>query len=392
MSRSSRWLCALGTSVLAANVLAVGVTSTAGAAKKKAPIKIGFLWQIKGESSVGISAYQDGAMLAVDQLNAHGGIAGHKVKTFRVPMTILTLQKTVSTFLRAVGTHPNAMVGIVAPTASAALASDITKSKIPVLATDVADPFDVVGGTDGSQYEWFTGTSDPTLIKGGLTYFAKTLHLKHIAVTGGSDNYGKIGVTAAKAALTSLGLKPSTVQTYAETATTLSSIVLAQKGSDGVFSWGYPNPLAVQQKEMVQDGELVPFLTNVGGEQTASGGLVPTTQIKNLYIAAPCNPNTTKYSKSLSAYTKAYKAKYTTTPLINSAWGYDGVMAIAHAVKIAKSTNPQAINKAMSKVSFNAACGVFKATSKHVMNHQGVIIHYTATGSPQTAKVMTLKP
>ncbi|HVX21697.1 MAG TPA: ABC transporter substrate-binding protein [Acidimicrobiales bacterium] len=364
----------------------------AGAASK-APIKIGYLWQIQGESAVGISDYNDGANLAVQQLNAKGGITGHKIVTFRVPLNILTLQATVATFLRAANQNPNAMVGIVAPTASAALASDITKEKIPVLATDVADPFDVKGAKEGSAYQWFAGSYDPTLVSSGINYMVKTLHLSKIAVTGGSDNYGKIGTSAATSALAGNKLKPFTTQSYSETATNLSSVVLATQGADGVFSWGYPNPLAVQQKEMAQSNQLVPFLSNVGAEQTASGGLVPPEQLKNLLITAPCNPGNPTYSTSVAAYAKAYKAKYGTAPRINSAWAYDGVMAIAKAVKASggKITSA-AIQKGLAKVSFSGACGVLKADAKNVLNHQGVIIRYTATGTPKNAKVFLTHP
>ncbi|HEY2565010.1 MAG TPA: ABC transporter substrate-binding protein, partial [Acidimicrobiales bacterium] len=64
----------------------IGEVATASAASSsKSPVTIGLLWDIKGESSVDINDYQNGAMLAVKQLNKAGGVGGRKVIVFRQP-------------------------------------------------------------------------------------------------------------------------------------------------------------------------------------------------------------------------------------------------------------------------------------------------------------------
>jgi branched-chain amino acid transport system substrate-binding protein len=369
------------------------VPAASAASSSKSPVTIGLLWDIKGESSVDINDYQNGAMLAVKQLNKAGGVDGRKVITFRQPMPPLDLQATVSNFLSAVAKKPTAMVGIPAPNQSQSLGTDITRAAIPVLTVDVGEPYDITGSPAASEYAWFLGNYDPLISSSLTTYGVKTLGIKRMALLGGNDTYGQGGIDSAKATLKKLGQTPATVQQFSETATDLTAQVLAMKSSnaDGVFAWSYPNTIAVQLKQMAQNGVIIPTLAGTSAEIAAQSGAVPASTLSKLSIAVPCNFGDTSYSKSVAAFNKAYQAAYGTPGTINAAWAYDGVMTVARAVKIANSTDPTAVNKAIAKTpSTNAACGVLKADAAHVMNHQLVFAKFNGDGSNKTVKVATL--
>jgi ABC-type branched-subunit amino acid transport system substrate-binding protein len=370
-----------------------GGGSASTSAGSGGPVTIGFLWDVKGESAVDINDYENGANLAVKQLNAAGGLNGQPVKSFREPLPPLDLQKTSSNFLAAVGKKPSAMVGIPAPSQSQALASAITRAAIPVVTTDVGEPYLVPGGSAASPDAWFLGDYDPDISKQLTDYGVNTLGLKKIAILAGNDTYGAGGADGAKAELKALGQSPATVQTFEETATDVTSQVLAAKhaGADGVFSWSYPNTIAVQMKQAAQNGLVVPTLSGTSAEIAVESGVIPPAALAKLSIAVPCNFGDTSYSSSVAAFNTAYQAAYKTPASINAAWAYDGVMTIARAVKIAKSNQPSAINAAIPKVpSTPGACGVLQADSGHVLNHQLVFAKYKADGSNTTAKTVTL--
>jgi branched-chain amino acid transport system substrate-binding protein len=372
----------------------IGEVATASAASSsKSPVTIGLLWDIKGESSVDINDYQNGAMLAVKQLNKAGGVGGRKVIVFRQPLPPLDLQATVSDFLAAVGKKPTAMVGIPAPNQSQSLGTDITRAAIPVLTVDVGEPYDITGSPAGSDYAWFLGNYDPLISSSLTTYGVKDLGIKKMALLGGNDTYGQGGIDSATSTLKSLGQTPATVQQFSETATDLTPQVLAMKSSnaDGVFSWSYPNTIAVQLKQMAQNGVIIPTLAGTSAEIAAESGAVPAQTLSKLSIAVPCNFGDASYSKSVASFNKAYQAAYGTPGTINAAWAYDGVMTVARAVKIANSTDPAAVNKAIPKIaSTSAACGVLKADAAHVMNHQLVFAKFNGDGTNKTVKVSTL--
>lgn len=385
---------------VSAFVLSIGIIfsgaegASAGAStSSKSPITIGLLWEIKGESSVAINDYQNGAMLAVKQLNKTGGMDGHPIKTFRETLPPLDLQTTVTNFIAAAARKPSAMIGVPSPTQSESLGADITRAGIPVLTVDVGDPFDILGSPAGSKYEWFMGNYDPAIAQSLTTYGVKTLGIKKMGILGGNDTYGLEGVDYAKGTLKKLGLAPATVQTFSETATDLTAQVLALKSSnaDGVFSWSYPNTIAVQMKQMAQNGVDIPTLAGTSAQLAVASGLVPSQTLSKLTVAVPCNFGDPSYSKSTVAFNKAYQAAYGTPGTINAAWAYDGVMTVARAVRIANSTSPGAINRAISKIPATAgACGMLKADAAHVLNHQLVFAKYNGNGSNKTVKVVTL--
>jgi ABC-type branched-subunit amino acid transport system substrate-binding protein len=358
-------------------------------------VTIGFLWEVKGESPIAIDDYNNGANLAIKQLNAAGGLLGHPVKTFREKLPPLDLQATSSNFLAAVGKKPTALVGIPAPTQSTALGTAIQRAKIPTLAVDVGDPFDIPGSSAGSDYAWFMGNYDPDIAKSLVNYGLDDAGVNKMAIMAGNDTYGTGGAGWAKDALKAAGKTPATDQSFAETATDLTAQVLALKNSnaDGVFSWSYPNTVAVQMKQMAQNGIEITVLAGTSGALAVASGGIPASLLSKLAIAVPCNMQDTSYSSSVADFAKAYQAEYKTPASINAGWAYDGVMTVARAVKLANSNDPTAVNNAISKIpETSGACGVLKADEAHVLNHQLVIAKYNGEGTSKSAKVIKLEP
>src|SRR6185312_16257039 len=184
-------------------------------------------------------------------------------------------------------------------------------------------------------------------------------------------------------------------QSFAETATDLTAQVLALKnsGADGVFSWSYPNTVAVQMKQMAQNGIEIPVLAGTSGALAVASGGIPASLLSKLAIAVPCNMQDTSYSSSVADFAKAYQAEYKTPASINAGWAYDGVMTVARAVKLANSNDPTAVNNAISKIpETSGACGMLKADDAHVLNHQLVIAKYNGDGTSKSAKVIKLEP
>jgi branched-chain amino acid transport system substrate-binding protein len=366
-------------------------SSTTAASGSGSAVKLGLLWQIKGEGSYGQNDYQNGALLAINQINAAGGVNGKKVTWFREPVDPTNNQQTLSSFLTAVGQNPTAMVGLVAPTQVQALSSQITRGAIPLLVTTTSDTFDAYGAASGSKYLWFVGAYNPALATFGTNYLIKDLKLNQIGLMGTNESYGTEGVTTATATLSAAGLKPYATTPYSPAATDLTQEVLAMKGADGVLDWGYPSTIGVQLNQFVQNGINIPTMASDAVDSTIAGGLATGQALANLYASQPCDLTSPSYSKTLASFVSAFKAQYNYVPSQNAAWAYDGVNVAVAAIKKAGSTTPSDVNAALSTISVPGACSAtYKADPAHFMGHSEEISKFNSQGKSTVVKVATI--
>ncbi len=362
-------------------------STTNGSSGSGPAVKLGLLWQVKGEGTYGQNDYQYGALLAIDQINASGGVNGKKITWFREPVDPTDNQQTLSSFLSATGQNPTAMIGLVAPTQVQAISSKITASGVPVLATTTSDTFDAYGAASGSKYLWFVGAYNPAMADFGTNYLVKDLNLKKIGLMGTNESYGTEGVAAAAATLNAAGLKPYATTPYSPAATDLTQEVLAQKGADAVIDWGYPNTVGVQLNQFVQNGITIPTMSSDGVDTTVSSGLAKGQALANLYASQPCDLTSPSYSPTLSSFVAAFKTKYGYVPSQNAAWAYDGVKIAVAAVLKAGSTSPSAVNTALAQVSVPGACSAtYKADPAHFMAHSEEISKFSSDGTTTVVK------
>jgi branched-chain amino acid transport system substrate-binding protein len=367
-----------------------GGSTSSGTLKLDKPVTLGFLWEVKGEGAYGIDDYQRGAELAIDELNAKGGIGGQQVKDFRVSTDPTDLQKTVASYLDAVGKKPTVLLGLAAPSQVEAVTSQLNRSKIPLIATTTADYAFGFGGPSGSQYLWPIGASNPDTVNAGIDYLIDDLKDKKIGLMGTNESFGNAAVAAAKAQLDKRGLKPYAVTQYGPAANDLTQQVLPMKGADAVLDWGYPNPLAVQLKQFAQNGIDIPTMSGTGIEVAIQAGLVAKSELEKLYVNEPCNPSAPA-SDAMTAFVTAYKAKYGDVPTQNAAYTYDAVNVAAAAVLKAGSVDTAAVNTALGEIDVpNGACSPYKADGAHFLAHAAQITKYSSTGDPKVLKKITL--
>jgi branched-chain amino acid transport system substrate-binding protein len=384
-------LALAGAALAACSSNSASASTTGGSSSSGSAVKIGLLWQVKGEGAYGQDDYQNGALLAINQINAAGGVNGKKITWFREPADPTDNQQTLSSFLSAAGQNPTAMVGLVAPTQIQAISSKITTAGIPVLATTTSDTFDAYGAASGSRNLWFVGASNPALAKFGTNYLIKDLKLNKIGLMGTNESYGSEGVASATSALSAAGLKPYANTPYSPSATDLTQQVLAQKGASAVVDWGYPNTVGVQLNQFVQNGITIPTMASDGVDTTVASGLAKGQALANLYASQPCDLTSPNYSKTLANFVTAFKKKYNYLPSQNAAWSYDGVKIAVAAVLKAKSTSPSAVNDAMAKVSVPGACSTtYRADPAHFMGHSEEISKFSSDGTTTVVKQATI--
>jgi branched-chain amino acid transport system substrate-binding protein len=356
------------------------------------PLKIATLWEVSGESAVGINDYENAAQLALEEINDAGGVGGFPVELNRVATPVLDFQKTQAAFLEAVDSDPAMIVGFALPAQVQATSQQITRSQIPVLAVTNGQPFLRFDSADSSPYLWGVKTYDPSIVTAGVNYMVEELGLTEIGIMATNETNGAEAVKAATAALAEHDLQPYAVAEYPPTATDLTPQVLQMQGADGVVHWGFPNTLPVQLTQFVANGLDIPTMSNDSAGIAVASGLVSGPPIAKLYVSGSCNPGDPQNSVQ-SDFADNYKAKYGTNATVSAGIVYDAIYLAVAAAEMAGSTDPEAINEVMPDVTRpEGACGVYQPDPAHMMNHEQMTSKYNVDGTSEVLDITVIPP
>jgi ABC-type branched-subunit amino acid transport system substrate-binding protein len=361
------------------------------------PVTIGLLWEVEGESAYGIDAYNQGAELAVAEINAAGGVGGHPVETFRIPASPVDPQNTVAAMVEAQSRNPTAIIGLASPTQVAAASGNLARSPIPVVATTTASREYVYGADAGAENLWISGVYDPSLATEAVDYMAEELGLQDIGLMGTNESYGSGGLEVAEDTLAEHDLEPFAVEQFEPDATDVTQQVLAMEGADGVIDWSYPGPLGVQLKQFRQNGLDIPTMSSTSGLTLLGQGTVTPEDTEQLYLALPCDTNNPSYSEGLQGFSERFRAENGDASISGppAPWAYDAVKAIVAAVELAGSNDPEAVNEAMAdiEVTDGSGCGgPLVPDDAHVLTHEVVITRASADGTSEVQATVQTDP
>ncbi|MGD9125654.1 MAG: ABC transporter substrate-binding protein [Desulfarculaceae bacterium] len=290
-------------------------------------IKVGILGPMTGPGSLMGQGMRDGALLAMEKINAAGGIKGRKIKPIimddqaQITLGVNGIKKLIykENVLAVLGT-PNSPVCL-------ATMQVAKKGKTPQIMFGVAPKIT----QSGNPWVLRVTPSDMVMATNYVDFAAKKLKLKKLAILHDSSDYGKGALPALKAKMKKLGLKPVIIESFnvgdKDFAGQLNNI--KNSGADGVFLWGLyveGAQILIQAKQL---GLNMPFLASSGVLQGAFLKLAGKAA-NGLYI-------TTYFSlddpaKRVQDFIKAYKPKYG-NPTPTSALAYDGCNVLSIAMK-----------------------------------------------------------
>lgn len=379
--------CIAATALLITTVAACGSSSSSGSGSSASnagdigPIKLGFMWEVKGESSYAIDDYNRGAEMAIDEINSAGGAGGTKIKTVRLPASPVDPQSLSTNFLKMAGEKPAVIIGIPGLDIES-LTRSIESTGIPVLGL-VQDEKISFGASNGSKWLFQSYTAQPNYASSAAKYVAQDLGAKKVGLMYTDEQLGNGGAAIFKKELPGLGATVAAERAYPPSATDLTEQVLAMKGSDAVIDWGYPNPMAVQLQQFVQNGLTIPTMQTQSAALSVANNVVSGAAIEHLYSAQFCNAAAPDTSAGKS-FASAYQAKYNATSTANAIITYDMVKFAVAAIQKAKSTSPDKVLQAMGGLHFSdGGCTAdYHTDGAHVLMHQIQIVNFP--GSKET--------
>jgi len=358
------------------------------------PVKIAGAVEIAGESDAAVNSFDYGIRLAIDQINADGGIGGQQIEYDRVPLSISDGSRATSQFLEAVDKEPSAIVGLPSNVQHGYLKTNIDRAQIPVISISPAAVDSYFGNDAGSEYLWTVPTYSSAISHAGTRFLVEELGAESVGLMGTNEAYGNSSIEGATDQLTQLDMEPADVRQHAPDATDLTNDVLAMQDVDAIADWDYPNPLAVILKQLQQNDLDVPIISGESASLVVDNELASGEAIDNLYSAAPCSP-ATEDTPELAAFNQAYTDEYGEGPNSLATNAYDSIYILKAAIEKAGSAEPQAINDALDglEVSDGVACAPsYQADGAHVFGHTVTIIEFAADGTKSVADVLEVDP
>jgi len=319
------------------------VLAVAGSAFAQETIKIGEFGSLSGDNASFGTSQNNGVQMAVEEINAAGGVLGKKID-----LTVednMTKQGETTTIARKLISqdHVVAIIGEVASSKTLEAAPIAQAAKIPLIATAATNP-KVTQTGDYVFRVCFTDDFQAVVI---ARFVLEKLKQKKIAfMTDVKQDYS-VGLTnIAKDYLGKNGGNIVKEQSYSSGDKDFRAQLTDIKSAnpDVIIITGYYPEASLIAKQARQFGIKA---TLVGGDGWDGSSLIPVggKAIEGAYFSN--HFSTEDKSPLVQDFVKKYKQKYNAVPDAFAALGYDATKLLADAIKRAGSTDPEKIRAAI---------------------------------------------
>ncbi|MGB9867476.1 MAG: ABC transporter substrate-binding protein [Bacillota bacterium] len=338
------------------------------AEKKEDTIRIAHLAPLTGSAASYGYYMVNAAKMAVEEINAAGGINGKKIEYFEVDETSNSAQ-AVEAAKKAISLNPVVILG---PNRSGGvLAAEYLwkEAKIPA----ITDGTSAETTKKGNPYTFRMQVSSekwmPILAKTAVERFK----VKKPAIIYGLNDYSKANYLAIVPAFEKYGLKPVTVQTFNDGDQDFTAQLLAAKkaGADSLFIFSYTPEIGKMLKQRAELGmknipvfaeraATVPDVENLAGKENYEGLITSTTMCTG-------DPN-----PKIQEFVKKYESKYNQIISATHVNHYDSVYIVADIIKRV-GTDREKIREELSKLDYQGALG------HYVADKEGNLMHWMYT-------------
>ena len=329
---------------------ALALASFLAAGAQAQDIKIGGLLETSGfVASLGQPGLE-GAMLAVEQVNAAGGINGRKVQLVNVNSESDNT-KTVSGAKRLI--EQEKVVAIVGPMSSGssfAVADTIEKAKVPMIANGASRG--IVLPPEQKRFIFLAPLTD-VVVQTAMLKDMQARGIKKIAVLHSDVAFGTSGRDSLEKLVGQHGVQIVARETFGNSDTDISPQLTKIRGSDAQATvvWATGPGLAISTKNHRALGIKTPlYLAHSANDfnylrlagDSANGILLPSSK---LYVTESL-PASDAQKPVVERFVSDYQKKYGKLPATFAGNGYDAAMLLMEAIRKA-GTSPEAVRDAI---------------------------------------------
>ena len=327
---------------------------------------------LTGRYAVPDGRVQNARKLYVDELNARGGLLGHKVE-YRIFDDKSDRQTALRLYEKLIMEDEiDLFLGPYGSNLTDAVANVMERYRRPFFGTGSAPIIFQRGRKYVFQIPQVIASDRQT----GALYLAKAMGIKRIAVIGGGELFPRQVTEGALNWAKKLGLEVVLLESYRKGQTEFTALLerIKASGAEAIFSNGYYDDTVAQTRQLRElninvkmfsatVGPTLPqFLKELGGKAEFVLG------------SSQWQPQLALGHPGMKAFIENYEKRYDVKPNYHAADGY-AVMQIAEAVlKKAGGFDPEKVRDAMSSIELHTVKGPYKPTEQGMSPIEGVII------------------
>ncbi|HBQ21508.1 MAG: ethanolamine utilization protein EutJ [Deltaproteobacteria bacterium GWA2_38_16] len=349
-------------------------------------IKVGEYGSLTGSEATFGTSTHNGIMLAIDELNSAGGIAGKKIKVITVDDQGKP-EEAASAVTKLITSDKVAVIlGEVASSRSLAGAPIAQRYKIPMVSPSSTNP----KVTQVGNYIFRTCFIDPFQGKVMANFAKNTLKAKKVAIlrdvksdysVGLAEFFTKTFTDGGGKVVVDLSYTAGDIDFKAQLTT------IRSKGVEAIFVPGYYTEVGLIARQAKELGVSVPLLGGDGWDSARlteiAGNSLDNSYFSNHYTAESKDPR-------VAEFVEKYKKVFGQVPDGLAAMGYDAALVLIDALKRAKTLTPDDIRDALAATkNFQAVTGVISFNDNRDAEKAAVVL---AVKNGQFKFVETVNP
>jgi branched-chain amino acid transport system substrate-binding protein len=337
----------------AAFAAVVGVTP---AMAQQGPIVIGVSTPSTGPLSVASEWEMWGVNLAVEEINAAGGLLGRKVETM-VLDNKCNPAEGVNVANKLVEAKVVAIEGAHCSSVHLASMKIIADAKIPMI-TGIASNQQItdLAGPGRNEYAFRISPGDGAMMDALVGYLGKKKIFKTVAIVGEDTDFGRGGADSFKAVAAKAGVEIVSTDIHPQNTPDFTSILtrLQQRKPDGIATFQTSTDSINFLRQAMQVGLKIPYTGRIelGGRNQPiidAGGMEHSISAwtYNAEIDSPLN----------KAFVAKIQERHKSKPYLQTWGGYDAMRIIFEAIKAANSTDGPKVKDAIKNLTFTNVMG-----------------------------------
>ena len=319
-------------------------------------IKIGLVTALSGQSARAGEAITRGLTVAIDEINAKGGVLGRKLELVRRDDEATPAKGVIAARELLFKEKVAVLFGGLDTPVSLAIVPIVNENKIVFMGPWAAGtPITKNGAKE--NYVFRVSAVDEIVNKAMLTYSQKTFNAKNCGMILVNNPWGESNEKGLKAALDAKGMKPAGIEKFegndVDVVPQLTRLKAA--GADCLFLVGNVGPSAQVVKSLDRMGWKPPIVSHwgpAGGRfSELAGPSAPSVHFVQTYsFFGKQSPVGEKVLKALMAKYPDIKGAGDVTPAVGVANAYDAMMLTALAIQAAGKLDGPAVRDGYYKI------------------------------------------
>lgn len=334
-----------------------GALAFSAAASAQEPIKIGLVTALSGQSARAGEAITRGLTIAIDELNAKGGVlGGRKFELVRRDDEATPAKGVIAARELIFKEKVAVLFGGLDTPVSLAIVPIINQEKVPFMGPWAAGTPITRNGAN-PNFAFRVSAVDEIVDKAMLLYAQKTFGAKKPGMILVNNPWGESNEKGLTAALAAKGIKPAGIEKFEGNDVDVVPQLtrLRSAGADALFLVGNVGPSAQVVKSLDRMGWKVPVVSHwgpAGGRFTELAG--PNAKevhfVQTYSFFGKQSPVGEKVLKMLMAKYPDIKGPGDVTPAVGVANAYDAMHLVALAIQNAGGTGGEAIRQGFYKI------------------------------------------